>query len=63
MDEYGVTAYDEMNGKGLVRHILIRTGYETGEIQVCLVINGEEIEADDLMKSWIMPMFMAEKRP
>ena len=28
-----------------------------------LVINGEEIEADDLMKSWIMPMFMAEKRP
>ena len=28
-----------------------------------LVINGEEIEADDLMKSWIMPMFMAEEKP
>jgi hypothetical protein len=28
-----------------------------------LVINGEEIQADDLMKSWIMPMFMAPKKP
>lgn len=26
-------------------------------------INGEEVEADDLMKSYIMPMFMAEKKP
>lgn len=43
MDEYGVSAYDETTGQGLVRHILIRTGYETGEIQICLVINGDEI--------------------
>ena len=53
MDEYGVTAYDEMNGKGLVRHILIRTGYETGEIQVCLVINGEEIPHSDILTARI----------
>nr|MCR5754495.1 23S rRNA (uracil(1939)-C(5))-methyltransferase RlmD [Acetatifactor sp.] len=34
-----VTAYDENTGKGLVRHILIRTGFTSGEIMVCLVIN------------------------
>ncbi|MBQ9333443.1 MAG: 23S rRNA (uracil(1939)-C(5))-methyltransferase RlmD [Lachnospiraceae bacterium] len=53
MDEYGVTAYDEMNGRGLIRHILIRTGYETGEIQVCLVINGEEIPHSDILSARI----------
>ena len=34
-----VTAYDENTGEGLVRHILIRTGFTSGEIMVCLVIN------------------------
>ena len=39
MQENGVTAYDETTGEGLVRHILIRTGFTSGEIMVCLVIN------------------------
>ncbi|MCH5343271.1 MAG: 23S rRNA (uracil(1939)-C(5))-methyltransferase RlmD [Acetatifactor sp.] len=34
-----VSAYDETTGEGLVRHILIRTGFTSGEIMVCLVIN------------------------
>ena len=34
-----VSAYDETTGKGLVRHILIRSGFTSGEIMVCLVIN------------------------
>ncbi len=34
-----VTAYDETTGQGLVRHILIRKGFTSGEIMVCLVIN------------------------
>ena len=34
-----VSAYDETTGKGLVRHVLIRTGFTSGEIMVCLVIN------------------------
>ena len=34
-----VTAYDEAYGQGLVRHILIRSGFTSGEIMVCLVIN------------------------
>ena len=39
MKEYHVNAYDEETGKGLIRHVLIRTGFYTGEIMVCLVIN------------------------
>lgn len=39
MKEYHVKAYDEETGRGLIRHALIRTGFYTGEIMVCLVIN------------------------
>ena len=39
MKEYKVPAYDEETGKGLVRHVLIRKGFTSGEIMVCLVIN------------------------
>lgn len=34
-----VRSYDEVSGKGLVRHVLIRKGFTSGEIMVCLVIN------------------------
>lgn len=39
MCENQVSAYNEADGKGLVRHILIRTGFSSKEIMVCLVIN------------------------
>lgn len=39
MKKYNVQPYDEETGKGLVRHVLIRTGFDSGEIMVCLVIN------------------------
>ena len=42
MKEYHVKAYDEETGRGLIRHALIRTGFYTGEIMVCLVINYKE---------------------
>lgn len=40
MEKYGLKPYDESAHKGLVRHVLIRKGFKTGEIMVCLVING-----------------------
>ena len=43
MEEYGVTAYQEDTGRGLVRHVLIRYGFRTGEVMVCLVVNGTKI--------------------
>lgn len=47
MQENHVTAYRETEGTGLVRHILIRTGFTSGEIMVCLVINGKELPAEE----------------
>ena len=43
MNLYHVTAYNEETGEGLLRHALIRYGFKTGEIMVCLVINGDKI--------------------
>ena len=43
MNENHVTAYNEETGKGLVRHVLIRYGFKTKEIMVCLVINGDNL--------------------
>lgn len=42
MKENRVSAYDEVSGTGLVRHVLIRKGFASGEIMVCLVVNPEE---------------------
>ena len=42
-----VSAYDEKTGKGLVRHVLIRKGFASGEWMVCLVINGKRLPAKE----------------
>lgn len=47
MRENGVKPYDEATGKGLVRHVLIRYGFSTKEIMVCVVINGKELPAQE----------------
>ncbi|MBO4514792.1 MAG: 23S rRNA (uracil(1939)-C(5))-methyltransferase RlmD, partial [Lachnospiraceae bacterium] len=39
MRDNKVSAYDETTGKGLVRHVLIRKGFTSGELMVCIVIN------------------------
>ena len=43
MNQYKLTAYDEETRKGLVRHVLIREGFATKEIMVCLIINGTKL--------------------
>ena len=43
MEEFEIPAYDEVRHKGLVRHVLLRYGFKTDEIMVCLVINGKTI--------------------
>lgn len=40
MEKEGIFPYDEAAGTGLLRHVLIRKGFATGELMVCLVING-----------------------
>ncbi len=41
--ESPVTFYNEETNKGLVRHIYLRRARATGEIMVCLVVNGTNI--------------------
>ena len=43
MRENEVRPYDETTGRGLVRHVLIRYGFTSKELMVCLVINGETL--------------------
>lgn len=43
MQQYHIRPYDERTGEGLVRHILIRYGFTTEEIMVCLIINGTKL--------------------
>ena len=47
MQNENISAYDETTGQGLVRHILIRKGFTSGEIMVCLVINGKSLPKED----------------
>ena len=41
--EYKVSGYEEETGKGLLRHIFLRKGFSTGEILLCLVLNGKNL--------------------
>ena len=41
MEEYHIAPYDETAHTGLVRHVLIRKGFRTGEMMVCIVLNGK----------------------
>ena len=43
MEKYNIAPYDEATGKGLVRHIFVRYGFFTGELMVCLIINGQDL--------------------
>ena len=47
MEKTKAEPYDEETGSGLIRHALLRKGFKTGEIMVCLVVNGRKIPAKD----------------
>ncbi|MBS4900279.1 MAG: 23S rRNA (uracil(1939)-C(5))-methyltransferase RlmD [Clostridiales bacterium] len=40
-DKNHISAYNENTGEGLLRHVLIRTAYHTGEIMACLIVNAK----------------------
>ena len=42
-DQNGIRAYEEESRSGLLRHIYLRTGVRTGEVMVCLVVNGKSL--------------------
>lgn len=60
MRENEVSAYREAEGKGLVRHVLIRTGFSSGEIMVCLVINGKRLPAEEKLVEKLTELGLTE---
>ncbi len=47
MERYGIEPYDETTGSGLVRHVMTRVGFRTGQIMVCIVVNGRSLPHSD----------------
>ena len=43
MEQYQIEPYDEKSGTGLVRHVLIRYGFRSKQMMVCIVINGKSL--------------------
>ncbi len=62
MEQYKIRPYDEESHSGLVRHVLIRKGFKTGEIMVCLVINGpvKQVKAADVLVNKLVHLFDGE---
>ena len=56
MEKKGISAYDEESGKGIIRHILIREGFKTGEIMVCIVANANKIPHEEELGELLMTM-------
>ncbi|WP_291576497.1 23S rRNA (uracil(1939)-C(5))-methyltransferase RlmD [Clostridium sp. UBA4548] len=54
MKKFKISPYDEKSHSGIVRHIMVRKGFKTGEIMVVLVTRSEELphkqEFIDLIK-------------
>ncbi|MDD5863906.1 MAG: 23S rRNA (uracil(1939)-C(5))-methyltransferase RlmD [Firmicutes bacterium] len=50
-NQYRVSVYDEATGKGLLRHIYVRRGAVSGQILVCLVVNGQSLPKADALIS------------
>ncbi len=49
MMEYSLEPYNEKTYTGLIRHVLIRKGYHTGEIMVCIIINGVKLPYGEVL--------------
>ena len=43
VNQFRVAVYDETTGKGLLRHIYVRKGVVSGQILVCLSVNGRKL--------------------
>ncbi len=49
MEQFGIAPYNEETHTGLVRHILTRVGATTGEVLVCLIINGRGLPKAEML--------------
>lgn len=43
IEKFSIPTYDEQQGAGVVRHVMVRRAFRTGEVMVVLVTNGENL--------------------
>lgn len=56
-DAHGIKAYDELTGKGLLRHIYLRQSKDSGQVMLCLVLNGKGMPAEKAFASEAVARF------
>ena len=49
MEQFQIEPYEEQTGKGLLRHVMTRVGHSTGEIMVCLIVNGTKLPHEEAL--------------
>ncbi|MGC5776363.1 23S rRNA (uracil(1939)-C(5))-methyltransferase RlmD [Paenibacillus pabuli] len=49
-NHFGISAYNEETGRGLLRHVVVKKAFRTGEMMLVLVTNGRDIPYKD---EWI----------
>ncbi|MDO5038066.1 MAG: 23S rRNA (uracil(1939)-C(5))-methyltransferase RlmD, partial [Tissierellia bacterium] len=47
--DYGLSAYDEETGQGLIRHIIVRQGHYSRDMMVILVVNGTQLPREEAL--------------
>lgn len=53
MHRYGISAYDEKTGKGLVRHVMSRVGVHSGEVMAVLITSAYDIPHKKELIEWL----------
>jgi 23S rRNA (uracil1939-C5)-methyltransferase len=43
INEFNISIYNEKTGRGILRHLMVRTGFKTGEVMLVLVTNEEYV--------------------
>ncbi len=53
MNKYNIEPYRETDGSGIVRHVLIRKGFASGEVMCCIVVTTDKIANLDKLISML----------
>ena len=53
MQRFGISAYDEKTGKGLVRHVMSRVGVHSGEVMAVLITSAYDIPHKKELVEWL----------
>ena len=56
-DTHGIKAYDEVSGKGLLRHIYLRQSKNSEQVMLCLVLNGRGMPAERALVAEVTARF------